>query len=198
MNQAVNIVVLALATCLFAIFYVQSLQPARLEERIGQAAYARCTTYRTIASILEIVIFVSYVAFYILPSPILGELPWARWISILIALVIGLPALVIMFRGIRDSGQEGLSPSKKHKMFGGIYNRVRHPQTASGVLLWFAIAIGSHSLFLVLYSFVWIPIYGVACYLEEADLVRRYGRAYEKYQKRVGMFLPKPRQTSRS
>jgi protein-S-isoprenylcysteine O-methyltransferase Ste14 len=198
MMPEVNIIVLGLATLLFAVFYVLSIQPAKLEERIGEVSYARCTTYRTIASILEAVIFFSYVIFYFLPSPILGELPWRRWISILIALVIGVPALVIMFKGIMDSGQEGLSPSKKHKMFGGIYNRVRHPQTVGGVLLWFAIAIGSHSSFLVLYSCVWIPIYGVACHLEEADLVRRYGQAYEAYQKRVGMFLPRSRGKSES
>ena len=91
---------------------------------------------------------------------------------------------------IRDSGKEGLSPKKEHKMFGGLYDSVRHPQTSGGVLLWFAEAIGSHSLFLVLYSSVWIPIYWIACHVEEADLLRRYGRDYEEYQERVGMFLP--------
>jgi protein-S-isoprenylcysteine O-methyltransferase Ste14 len=60
-----------------------------------------------------------------------------------------------------------------------------------GVLLWFAIALGSHSLFLVLFSFAWIPVYGLACHLEEADLVRRYGQDYRAYQARVGMFIPK-------
>jgi protein-S-isoprenylcysteine O-methyltransferase Ste14 len=104
------------------------------------------------------VISLSYVLFYFFPSPILGELPWKRWLSVLIALLIGIPALLIMFKGIRDSGKEGLSPSKEHTMFGGIYDWVRHPQTSGGVLLWFAIAIGSHSSFLILFSFAWLPI----------------------------------------
>jgi protein-S-isoprenylcysteine O-methyltransferase Ste14 len=66
-------------------------------------------------------------------------------------------------------------PIKSTRCLGGIYAKVRHPQTSGGVLLWFAIVIGSHSLLLTLYSFVWIPIYWVACHVEEADLVRRYG-----------------------
>lgn len=191
MLPLLNSFVLAFSTLLFTIVYIQSLQPAKLEEDIGEISYTRCTTYRTIASVLEVVIFFSYTAFYFFPSPIFGELPWSRWISVLIAFLIGIPALAIMFKGIRDSGKEGLSPHKEHEMFGGIYDKIRHPQTSGGVLLWFAIAIGSHSLFLTLYSFVWIPIYWAACYVEEADLVRRYGQNYKEYQKCVGMFLPK-------
>jgi protein-S-isoprenylcysteine O-methyltransferase Ste14 len=185
------ILVLALSTFLFAIFYTQSLQPAKLEEHIGEVSYRRCTTYRTIASVLEVIIFCAYIGFYFFPSPILGQLLWDRWISVLIALLIGIPATLIMFKGIRDSGKEGLSPHKDHKMFGGIYAQVRHPQTSGGVLLWYAIAIGSHSLLLVLYSFVWLPVYWIACHFEEADLARRYGQDYEAYRKRVGMFIQK-------
>jgi protein-S-isoprenylcysteine O-methyltransferase Ste14 len=187
----INILVLVLSTFLFTIFYIQSLQPAKLEKAIGEDSYKRCTRYRSIASVLEVVIFFSYIAFYFFPSPILHKLPWDRWVSIVVAFLVGIPATVIMFRGIKDSGKEGLSPNKEHKMFGGIYKSIRHPQTSGGTLLWFAIAIGSQASFLVLYSFVWIPIYWAACHFEEADLVRRHGHDYEEYQKRVGMFIPK-------
>ena len=80
MAPAINTVVLTLATILFAAFYVQSLQPARLEERIGELSYARCTACRTIASVLEVVIFFSYALFYFFPTAILRELPWQRWL----------------------------------------------------------------------------------------------------------------------
>lgn len=193
MIATINGFVLALATFLFAIFYILSLQPAKLEEHIGGIAYARCTTYRTIASLLEVVIFVNYVLFYFFPVRILGELPWDRWISTLTAVILGIPAIIIMFMGIIESGKEGLSPDKSHTMFGGIYDNIRHPQTSGGVLLWFAIAIGSHITHLVLFSIVWIPLYRIACHFEEADLVRRYGQDYIDYQQRVGMFLPKIR-----
>jgi protein-S-isoprenylcysteine O-methyltransferase Ste14 len=194
MIPVINTIILVFSTSLFAIYYVQSLQPAKLEEQLGEISYKRCTTYRTIASVLEVVIFCSYIVFYFFPSPILDELPWDRWISVLMAILIGTPALVIMFKGIRDSGKEGLSPKKEHVMFGGIYKYVRHPQTSGGVLLWFAIAIGSHSIFLTLFSFVWLPLYWGACLVEEVDLIRRYGEAYKDYQKRVGMFPPKRRE----
>jgi protein-S-isoprenylcysteine O-methyltransferase Ste14 len=191
MTSLVNMTILALATLLFTIFYIRSVQPAKLEGKIGEISYKKCTTYRAIASVLEVVIFFSYILFYFLPSPIGVTLPWNRSISILIACLIGIPALWIMFKGIIDAGKEGMSPNKAHEMFGGIYESVRHPQTSGGVLLWFAIALGSHSLFLVLYSFIWIAVYWTACSIEEADLLRRFGEDYENYRKRVGMFLPK-------
>ena len=117
------------ATGLFTIFYVQSVQPARSEDRIGEVSYRRCTTYRVIASVLEVVIFLAYVIFYFTPSPILSELPWPPSISIVVALTVGIPAALIMSRGTKDSGEEGMFPNKDHQMLEGIYKRARHPQT---------------------------------------------------------------------
>ena len=48
-----------------------------------------------------------------------------------------------------------------------------------------------HSPFLVLFSFVYVPVFLVACWAEERDLVLRYGREYEDYRQRTGFLLPR-------
>ena len=48
-----------------------------------------------------------------------------------------------------------------------------------------------HSPFLVLYSFVWVPIFIMMCLAEEKDLLIRYGEAYAEYQKHTGFLFPK-------
>ena len=55
------------------------------------------------------------------------------------------------------------------------------------------IAFVRHSPFLVLYSFVWVPVFVLRCLAEERDLVLRYGQAYEAYRKRSGFMLPRRR-----
>ena len=56
---------------------------------------------------------------------------------------------------------------------------------------WWVLAFLLNSPFLVLYSFVWIPVFLVMCWAEERDLVIRYGEAYRRYQMRTGFLVPK-------
>jgi len=48
-----------------------------------------------------------------------------------------------------------------------------------------------HSPFLTLFSLVWLPVWWYFCRAEEQDLLLRYGRTYEEYRRRTGMFWPK-------
>ena len=52
----INFFVLIVSSFLFTIFYVKSVSPAALEERIGAAAYTKCSTYRMIASVFMMVV----------------------------------------------------------------------------------------------------------------------------------------------
>ncbi|NHZ71506.1 MAG: hypothetical protein GWP17_00240 [Aquificales bacterium] len=54
-----------------------------------------------------------------------------------------------------------------------------------------AIAFWLNSPFLVLLSFMWIPLFYLMCVAEEKDLVVRYGQPYLDYQKQAGFLLPK-------
>jgi protein-S-isoprenylcysteine O-methyltransferase Ste14 len=188
-----NLIALVFVTFLFLYFYIRSVSPAQLEQKIGPEAYPTCKTYRLIAGTLEGVSIINYILFYIYPVP-LGlplTLPWDYSISIILSLVILIPGGLLMYVGTRAAGKETLEPKKEHTLYGGIYETVRHPQAIGESVLWFPFALWLNSPFLVLYSFVWIPIFYIMCLAEERDLIIRYGQPYLDYRDRVGFLIPK-------
>jgi protein-S-isoprenylcysteine O-methyltransferase Ste14 len=189
----INFAVLILSTLLILVFYVKSAGPATLAQKIGEAAYKRCTIYRMLAGIFMTIAMVNYVlySFYPLSLPLPAAFPWQRWISIGVAILIAIPSGYIWFRGMRDAGEETMIVKQEHTLYGGIYEKIRHPQAVGEMPFWFVIAFLLHSPFLVLYSFVWVPIFWIMSMTEEKDLIIRYGQAYEDYRKRVGAFFPK-------
>ena len=191
----INVGVLVVSTILTACFYVKSAAPAALEKRIGPRAYARCTRYRTVVCVFMTLACVNYVVFYFYPLPLAlpRAFPWAWWVSAVIAGVIGLPCGYLLYRGMKDAGQESLIVKKEHTMYGGIYEKIRHPQAVGELPLWWVIALLLHSPFLALYSLVWVPIFALMCWAEERDLVLRYGRQYEEYRKRTPALIPRLR-----
>lgn len=189
----INFSVLIFSSFLFTIFYVKSVSPAALEKRIGDSSYQKCATYRVVASIFMMVVAVNYVLYHWFPLPLSlpDNFPWPYWVSAVIAAAIGVPSLYLMFRGVKDAGEETMRPKREHEMYGGIYERIRHPQTVGEFPLWWVIAFLVHSPFLVLFSFLYIPVWYYLCVAEERDLLIRYGNAYEKYRERVGFWMPK-------
>lgn len=189
-----NLGLLVGAMALTLLFYVLSVRPAALEQRIGPGAYRRCARYRLVAGAmmgLETVAYVIYF-FYPLPLPLPRAFPWPWWVSAVIAAAIALPAGYLVVRGMLDAGEEAMVPKKEHTLYGGIYRRVRHPQAWEGAL-WLTIAFLLHSPFLVLFSLLWLPVEYAMVMAEEPDLVRRYGQAYEAYRRRTPAFLPRLR-----
>ena len=189
----INLSVLTISSFLFTIFYVKSVTPAALERKIGTSAYHKCSTYRKIASFFMFVAAGDFVMYYWypLPLPLPTVFPWSWWVSAIIAVCIGMPSLYLMLRGVKDAGEETMRPRREHKMYGGIYERIRHPQAVGELPLWWVIAFLLHSPFLVLFSFLYIPVWYYFCVAEERDLLIRYGTAYEEYKARVGFWLPK-------
>ena len=193
MIEWINFATLLLSTFLTLTFYVKSVGPAALAERIGEGAYKRCTIYRVFAAVFMTIAMANYVIyiFYPLPISLAQTFPWSRWVSILMAALIALPSGYIWFRGMKDAGEETMIVKEGHTLYGGIYEKIRHPQAVGEMPFWFVIAFLLHSPFLVLYSIIWVPIFWIMCMAEEKDLLIRYGKAYEEYQKRVGAFFPK-------
>ena len=95
------------------------------------------------------------------------------------------------FRGMKDAGQETISVKKEHTLYGGIYQKIRHPQAAGEITFWWVIAFLLDSPFLALFSFIWIPIFCIMCWAEEKDLVIRYGEEYLEYKSNTGCIVPK-------
>jgi len=183
---------LLIAGALMAVLYALSVRPAHYSRRHGPLAYGICTSLRLSAVLCMGIVTVCYVYLGLFPPslPIPARFPWPWGISLALAVLIGAPALWFMLRGTLDAGMESLIPDPSHTMFGGIYRRVRHPQAVGELGLWFALAIGLNSLFLTLFSLIWIPVYVWWSFAEEADLLLRYENTYEEYRARTPMFFP--------
>ena len=193
MIAGLNFGILIISSLLFLIFYVKSVSPASLEKRIGPSAYQRCATYRMISSFFMMIVAVGYILYYWfpLPLPLPRTFPWSWWVSAIIAVFIAIPSLYLMIRGVKDAGEETMTPKREHTMYEGIYTRIRHPQAVGEFPLWWVLAFLAHSPFLVLFSFAYVPVWYYMCVAEERDLLIRYGAAYEEYRKKTGLWFPK-------
>jgi protein-S-isoprenylcysteine O-methyltransferase Ste14 len=193
-----NLALMVVSALLCLYFYIRSAGPAALELKIGPAAYRRCTYYRVLSSVFMTTASFGYVIYYFFPLPIRlpRYFPWPWWVSAVVALFIAVPGGYLWWRGIRDAGEETIVVKKEHTLYGGIYDRIRHPQAAGEVTFWWVIAFLLHSPFLALFSFIWLPIFYAMCVAEERDLVIRYGEPYLEYQSRVGFVFPKRDQAS--
>jgi protein-S-isoprenylcysteine O-methyltransferase Ste14 len=194
----INITVLTLASLLFLYYYVLSVSPAAMEMIIGPQSYAKCGHYRIVSGVFEFITVVCYVVyfFYPLPTPLPEKFPWSYWVSFIIAVIIGVPSIYLMVVGMKDAGEETAIPKKEHTMYMGIYERIRHPQATGEVFIWWVIAFLLNSPFLVLFSFIYIPIFLIMCWAEEHDLLIQYGEAYADYCREVGAFIPRRKQRS--
>ena len=132
----VNFGILLLATLGTFYFYVKSVRPAALEQKIGPSAYQRCSNYRLISGLGMGIASISYIlyAFYPLPTGLPNTFSWPYLVSTLIAFLIAIPAGILLIRGMRDAGEETMQPRKEHSMYAGIYTKIRHPQAAGGLV----------------------------------------------------------------
>jgi methanethiol S-methyltransferase len=194
----INFSILLIATVLFLFYYIRSVSPAGREMIIGLQAYRLCFYDRLVSGALEFVITANFILYFFfpLPTPLPERFPWAWWISLIIAALIGIPAVILMSYGMRDAGEETMRPKKEHAMYRGIYTKIRHPQAVGEVFLFPVMAILLHSPFLTLFSLTYFPIFILLCYAEEQDLLLRYGEAYAEYCRRTGAFWPKKRRSN--
>jgi len=188
-----NLVLLVFSTFVSLFYYIKSVQPASLELKIGEVAYEKCEGYRKLASIGFFLFFVAYVLylFFPLPLPVPQTLPWDYSISLIAAIAIAIPSFILMYLGVKDAGEETLRPKKEHEMYGGIYEKIRHPQSLGEVWVGHIISLVLNSTFLFLFSFLWIPIFYYMSVVEERDLILRFGAPYTEYRERTGMYFPK-------
>ncbi|MBU1001084.1 MAG: hypothetical protein KKE73_01025 [Proteobacteria bacterium] len=181
--------------CALAMLYLyeHSAAPAVRERLTGDPeAYVQCGRLRRLVMIpmsLSVVCFAVY-RFFPLPVPLPEYFPWSWWVSLVLALLLMVPAGAVMLAGIRAAGKEAMSPQKGQGLFGGIYSRIRHPQFYE-VFGWWALALVLHSPFLFLFSFFYLPIWLMMVQAEERDLVLRHGDVYVDYYRRTGAFVPR-------
>ncbi len=126
MTPILNFIVMIVAGIFMSILYVISVSPARLEQKMGKSAYRCCGIIRTLSMVLMFVVITNYVIYASCPVslPIPASFPWNYWISFLIAIVITIPSLYLIIRGLIDAGIESAIPKKEHAIYGGIYEKI--------------------------------------------------------------------------
>jgi protein-S-isoprenylcysteine O-methyltransferase Ste14 len=197
MFNIVNVIVMIIAGFLMSVLYALSVSPQKMESVWGEKAYKICGRLRALSMVFMAIVIAAYVVytFYPLDIGVANRFPWPYWVSLVIALILMIPSAYLMIKGVKDAGMEAVRPDKSSQMYGGIYERIRHPQAFGEIITWFAIAIACHSLHLTLFSIIWIPVWIWWCKVEEKDLILRYGNDYIEYMKRSGLFFPKKKQS---
>ena len=193
----INFIVMIISGILMCFMYLMSVRPAHLEQKIGSKAYQRSGTYRAISSIFMFILMANYIFYPMVPlpfDPFPVHFTWPYWVSVIIAVVIAIPSLYLDIISTMAAKSETMRPDKSHSMYGGIYEKIRHPMAVGELPLWWVIAFFLNSPFLVVFSFIWIPVWYWWCVAEEQDLLLRYGEPYRLYRERTGMFFPKSAQ----
>ncbi len=189
----INLNFLFVSLIMFVVPYIVSLMPAKLAENRGDDAWKLCKRLRAIGTLFMVIALFNMALWIWFPVPLLA---WiinpTPWIGIILSIVVFVVPIPIWWKGMRDSGSECYEPSKQSQMFGGIYNHIRHPQTLGEISWFIAIPLFVNSLFLLIVSLVFFLFYiPIMIHVEEQDLIRRFGDAYRKYQKRTGALFPK-------
>jgi protein-S-isoprenylcysteine O-methyltransferase Ste14 len=74
----------------------------------------------------------------------------------------------------------------------GPFKKVRHPHYSSILILGFGLAFLSNSLLALIIAIIGVPIMFISAIDEEKELIKRYGRRYEEYLKKVPYrFIPR-------
>jgi len=188
-------IVVFLSMIWYTILYILSVGPAQLEKKIGEKSYKVCALLRKISFIGMGLCMISEILYFFfpynigLPERIInGTIGWI--ISVTIGLLLGIFATVII-KKVSKVAKDSFSPDKTNEMFGGIYEKIRHPQAVADVAYWFSLAFILNSLFLLLIAIIWIPLNIIIMLSEEKDLKVRFGSEYVEYMKRTGRFLPR-------
>ncbi|MFX1378631.1 MAG: methyltransferase family protein [Promethearchaeota archaeon] len=148
---------------------------------------------RIFASFFEFIIVINLTLWSMFPISLVSWQVHTNYIiGIVIGVLITIPCLIILIKGVRDAGQETIQPSQDTQMYGGIYNYIRHPQSLGEFPLFIAIAFMVNSWFLIVLMSIYIILYvPIMIYYEEQDLIKRFGEKYREYQKKTGAIFPR-------
>lgn len=118
-----------------------------------------------------------------------------------LALVMIMAAYWLFQSALRASAGNALSlafdPTAPAQMLdGGPYRFVRHPFYVAYLIYWFGFALAAPSLPMFTLVLVLVSLYVLSALGEERALLASiHGQAYRDYQRSVGFFWPKPRQS---
>lgn len=116
---------------------------------------------------------------------------WVRWAGV----GLGGITLCLLFWTLKSLGKNltdtVVTRKQHHLVTSGPYRWVRHPFYVCAALISLTVAIISSNAFFVGAGAVILSLLGVRSRVEEANLLRRFGEDYRRYQQRTGRFFPR-------
>lgn len=196
--QWLNFTLFIISCFIMGYLYILSIQPVQRSKERGEKAWDESKRFRSIAGIFELVSVVTMILWAWYP---IESLDWPitdkYWSLILVCIILALPLILIMVKGILDAGDETIAPSKDTDLYKGIYRYIRHPQVLGEFPLFIVFSLLVNSWFLVIFCTVFIFAYiPIMVHYEEKDLEMRFGDVYRDYKKRTGAFFPKIKKKS--
>ncbi|MCP4764049.1 MAG: isoprenylcysteine carboxylmethyltransferase family protein [archaeon] len=192
MIQYINVVIMLLSYISMFFLYIISIQPIKYREKWGNESEKKCLVIRTISGIFWLFIFITYILYLFYPiDGIPHNYPWSYFITLTISIFLLIPSIWLITIAFKDAGAETAKPNATQEIFGGIYEKIRHPQYTAEIVIWILLGMILNSIFLTIISFLWIPIFIIWIKFEEKDLILRFGNKYEERQKTTGMLIPK-------
>jgi len=120
-----------------------------------------------------------------MPLPI-----WLRWTGVGFG-VAGGALLLWTLRNLGRNLTDTVVTRRKHTLVTtGPYRRVRHPFYVAVALIMLSNALAAANWFLLIGGAAAISLLAIRVRIEEAQLLARFGGAYEAYMKRTHRFLP--------
>ncbi len=121
------------------------------------------------------------------------EVPhWVRWVGVALGFLI-LPVIDWVLRTLGANVSETVLTKKDHQLVTtGPYRWVRHPLYAMGIVLFMSLGLTAANWFILLWALValvWVRVVIVPG--EEAQLVRVFGDAYQRYRQHAGVLWPR-------
>lgn len=189
----INLISLNISAILSFYVYILSIMPVTREIKKGKKAWKESNRLRILADIIWTLFILNLILWIWFPVQSLNWPISLDYASLfIISIIIIVPFLIITFKAVKDAGIETVSTSEHNKMYGGIYNYIRHPQMlgASPIILLICCLLNSLVL-LIWFSILIIIIVPIVIHFEEKDLFERFGESYKEYQDRTGAIIPK-------
>jgi len=117
---------------------------------------------------------------------------WLRWVGIGLGAAGG-ALFVWTFPALGKNLTDTVVTRRDHSLVTtGPYRFVRHPFYVAVALAMLGNALAAANWFLLIGGAVVFTLLAIRTRIEEAELVARFGEAYEAYMRRTPRFLPKP------
>ncbi len=98
--------------------------------------------------------------------------------------------IVLIVSAVKSIHSQAVIP-KNFLVTKGLYSRIRNPIYLGFMVISFSVIFFSFSLYLILYFLFLVFVFSQVVNAEERELLKRFGKKYDNYRKKVPSFIPR-------